>query len=189
MGHSAAKVPLGAQQGRRRPAWNNHHGELEEGLCRVSRGSGLLAPTRPGAPRQAPASFQARRGESGPGGSRRPTPPSPPNRSTLVPRVHQLPRCTLHLAKTSPLSTQTKSGVVQCGCPQPSSAGQSPCRAGGQPGGQCSGKAQAARLRPCSRCWQGSAGASPARCTRGARSPRSPSRSVDRTPRPQSAAG
>lgn len=33
-------------------------------------------------------------------------------------------------------------------------------------------------LTPCSKCWLGSAGASPGRCRRGARSPRSPSRSA-----------
>lgn len=41
-------------------------------------------------------------------------------------------------------------------------------------------------LRPCSKCWRGSAGASPALCTPGARSPRSPSRSAGRRRCPQS---
>lgn len=46
------------------------------------------------------------------------------------------------------------------------------------PGAPASAACPRLLLTPCSRCWLGSGGASPGRCRRGARSPRSPSRSA-----------
>lgn len=65
-------------------------------------------------------------------------------------------------------------------CPDPGSSGRHPA-----PNSQAQAvpacprtrcefpwEAQVSGLRPCSKCWQGSVGASPARCTPGAHSPR-----------------
>lgn len=70
-----------------------------------------------------------------------------------------------------------------------------PPRAGGRTGGSGTvsflreKRRHRARLRPCSKCSRGSGGASPGLCTRGARSPRWPSRSGGRRHCPQSSAG
>lgn len=63
-----------------------------------------------------------------------------------------------------------------------------PDRPWGDPGGgcpprsalpcSCIGGLPRLLLTPCSKCWLGSGGASPGQCRRGARSPRSPSRSA-----------
>lgn len=130
MGHSAAKkVPLGAQQGRRRPPWSNHHGELEGGLCHVSRDSGLLAPTHPGPHDRLLRLSKPGGGESGHGG-REGRPHHLPQTGALLSHEStscQGAPCTLRRRVHCPLR---RKWVVQCGCPLPSSAGQSPWWAG-----------------------------------------------------------